>query len=388
MSINNNITASGTIYIRYNNILACMEWSQDLTNYTQTNSTQNIILSPNSGSLIIKIISDIQINNKEYYFVLNTDNITIDGQNYTFYINILGYRGLIKYDLSSTPSNNGSNLIIQNIHVDGTTSSLYTDNTEFSGGWIGQNQFLYGTFNNCSSKGPIVYRGGGIVGSYVANNINNVSGNVTLNNCYSSGDIDEGAGGICGYHSGDSGGTVTVNNCYSSGKIGYGTGSGSGTLGNQRNAGGIFGSYCLAYSNGNIYANNCYSTGEICGSYAGGIFGANTNVNNGPDNDLITVQNCFSTGNISGQNAGGIFGGINYSTSGGSNNAISCYTTGIIFNDILTSAGGIFGGVNLGLTTPTYKATNCKFNGSITQIAGVNVISVSTVNTLALGGKL
>lgn len=371
--MSNTIDVSGTYYIRYNNTSGYMEWSTDLINYNPTNDTINII-TPEDGPITIKIISDIQINpTNNVYFILNANSntITIDGQNHTFYINDItdGYAGLFQYGNGTSVTS----ITIQNLHVDGTTSTLNNNGTENSCGWVGQNNFTFGTFNNCSSKGPIVYRGGGILGSYAGNN----NGNIIINNCYSSGDIDQGAGGIVGYHSGDNG-SVTINNSYSTGKIGYNS------TGNKQDAGGIFGSYCLAFANGDISGNNCYSTGEICGDYAGGIFGANTNVNNNDDNDQSKATNCYSTGNITGTGAGGIFGAFNSNLGGGLNKAINCYSTGNITG---INAGGIFGNNSNSWDAQPCIATNCSFNGNLTQIAGTDT-STTSVNILALAGRL
>jgi hypothetical protein len=149
------------------------------------------------------------------YFIMGSDNITIDGQNNIVEINgASGYPGLVQNGASST--NGKNNIIIKNLGVTAINSTL----ADYVG-WVGQ-QYMNMNATGCQAT-----------------------------NCYSTGAISgDAAGGIFGYLS-----SGTATNCYSAGNI-------TGLL-----AGGIFGSY----SGGT--AINCYSSGAFSGSSDRGIFG-------------------------------------------------------------------------------------------------------------------
>ena len=294
-------------------------------------------------------------NNNTEYFIIGTDYIKIDGQAYTVTINssASNYGGLIKYNSANT----GQNININNIKVDGTNSNLTA-----GGGWIGQSNFKYGNFINCSSNGPIGNTTNSGCGGIVGRNAARPSGIVTALSCYSTGSIDNQSGGIFGSNASSEFGQATAQNCYSTGSI-------------DNFSGGIFGSGAsLTY--GKATAQNCYSTGSIDNN-SGGIFGSGAGINNG----YATAENCYSTGDINIE-SGGIFGlsaGIN-----GQAAAQNCYSTGPITGD----SGGIFGG-SAGYNNGQATATKCMYNGTYNttpprygQLAGLDSQNITPTNIL------
>ncbi len=222
-----------------------------------------------SSSCTITLAENLTFYSVSQYFIIASNGINIQGDNYTITINnISGYTGLIQCNTAYT------NININNLGVLSVSSSLNN-----SAGWIvqassGNDSGI--TCYNCYSTGEITNNSGGIFGQ---------SSSGTATNCYSTGTIGTSSGGIFGPTS-----SGTATNCYSTGV-------------NAFYSGGIFG------GNSSGTATNCYSTGAINAS-SGGIFG---DVSGG------TATNCYSTGEIIG--GGGIFG-----SSAGT--AINCYCIG------------------------------------------------------------
>lgn len=286
-SINNIIN---TTIIITNDVLNDFDWPIIIEGGTNTNTID------------ITFESDITLNNKLNFFIINSEYININGNNQIITIdNVFEYPGLLNNNLSFT------NITIKNINM----SSLGSSTISESNAWICQQNFNYeneqsifinilncSTDNNCSS---LYSKNGLICGSY--------SKYIICNNCYSYGRIS--GGGIFGSFITSS----QAINCFSTGQIG----------GDNFNfgSGGIY-SYSCDNTNS---ATNCYSTGDIYysnGWGSGGICGESNN---------IFISNCYSTGIIgynsgnSSRPCGGIFG-----TNTSSGSAHNCYSLGLIQN--------------------------------------------------------
>ena len=347
--------------------------STSLIEYSSNNSTWTPILngnwpiqitnsSPSSSNILtVMFNTDITIGSSigtNGYFIINSQYITINGNNKVVPINgVTNYPGLFQ---NGTGSNNGyTNIIIKDLGV--ITSNNNSTLGGSGGGWIGQQYFgryiSSGTITvtNCYSTGNISSACGGIFGYYTGQSSS--GGTITVSNCYNTGTIGDSAGGIFGVFAGSSatGGTITVTNCYSTGSI-------------QNNGGGIFGKYTQYFaSGGTIISSYCNNIGTI-GDGAGGIFG-NATLYGASSTSSITATNCYSTGTI-GSNGGGIFGNdIGSYASRISITVSNCYSTGIINS----FAGGIFG-ANAGSFssggTFTITVTNCYSTGNIGITAG------------------
>jgi hypothetical protein len=338
------IQETGQVLIKQNNSETVKYSSDGGTTYTDIDSWPVTLVNTNainsSSTLKLQFETDLTFNSIDQYFIIGTNTINIDGSDYSVYINVEGYPGLVQNGTYSVIGN--YNVAIKNINVYGEyTVANY-------GGWIGQKYFGIGainnTVNNCLTPCTIGQYAGGIIGAY--------SGAVSVTNCISSGNIDYFGGGIFGAYS-----LGSASNCQSSNVIG-------------EFAGGIFG----AYSDASAEAINCSSSSGI-GLGGGGIFGAygggtaNTCVSNGDITGSIplesvagggifgtycrgTAYNCFSTGKIGSSSypfSGGIFG------SNSSGTSISCGSYGAIGD----FGGGILGAYSGGL------ATNCYSSGSI-----------------------
>jgi hypothetical protein len=301
---------------------------------------ENLIIGPSVGS--------------NGYFILESDYITIHGNDKTVTINdVLNYPGLIQNGTKTIVAQ--TNISIQNI---GILSNGFTTLRDESG-WLCQQYYGYlidsGTLTiaNCYSTGTIsgTYCGG-ICGPHYGKSV--IGGKFIIENCYSTGTISGNySGGICGYYYGyrGNGDTFTLKNCYSTGII-----SGD-------NSGGICGGdYGVQALDGSYTIENCYSTGEISGSYSGGIMGYNYGVLAYGGN--FTIENSYNTGTISGVNCGGIFGS-NYGvlSSGGTFTIQNCYSTGIING---TYNGGISGSYYGVLASGgKFNIENCYSTGTI-----------------------
>lgn len=334
-----SISASGTIYIRNN---GGTEYSTDNTNWIPITSWPVTINNTDSPNTTLKVLftTDITLTANDQYFDCGTSYIQFgdtslkgDGTRPTITISsVTDYPGLVK-------NNGNSNVSIVNLIVDGSTSTLST-----GGGWIAQSDFASAATStdnyivNCSSIGPIVYTGGGIIGKNSANN----GGGLNITGCSSSGQIGIQGGGITGAFCGqDTDSILTIDQCFSTDAI-------------EDSAGGICGSLCGSFS-GIVNVSKCYSTGSI-GALGGGIFGSACGTQG-----TATADSSYSTGNIN-QYGGGIFGEGAGGVSSGSALATNCYSTGSI-ND----SGGIFGKDFLVFYS---IATNCYTSGIINSGIG------------------
>ena len=279
-------------------------------------------INPLSSTLQVLFETDIVLSNPIWYIIcgsesiqfgstsLNSDGtrpiITIDG--------VTNYPGLISNGTSS--SSGYSNIYIFNLEVRAINGS----NQPSDGGWIGQSYFGKQSSNNfiinCSSSGPIIDGGGGIIGGYSGSES---GASLYITGCSSSGISGSYSGGIIGFYAGYLGGQVICESCWSTGFIGT-------------YAGGIFGFYA-GNATGLAEAIKCYSTGFI-GTEAGGIFGSYA----GYDNGTAIAQKCYSQGpTAGGSDAGGIFGsyaGFN----NGQTPATNCYSS-----EVFTLGNGIYG---------------------------------------------
>mgnify|MGYP001943016683 CR=1 FL=1 len=277
----------------------------------------------NTMTLLRNIVwTDLSGVNTTDFIQLSKDD-TFDGSGHT--INLSGItdcQGLFACDEAGADVNNRAKIMNLGV-LNGATAG--------NGGFIVRASQRFFEVESCYSTGNIGIYGGGICGSYTAEN-----GTCTVTNCYSTGSIGEYGGGICGIYAGYRyHGTCTVTNCYSTGSIG-------------NNGGGICGKYA-GYS-GTCTITNCYSTGSI-GEYGGGICGTCGY------SGTCTITNCYSTGSI-GNNGGGICGsaaGYN-----GTCTVTNCYSTG----NIGTYGGGICS-THAGRFNGTCTVTNCYSTGSI-----------------------
>lgn len=164
-----------------------------------TTITQNTILTQNlannyswpvtiSENVTILLGENINISGINKYFIINGNNIKMDGNNYTITIsNTNSYNGLIYQDqvmLGLSLSNYIQNTTIKNIGILSNNSNL----ADYAG-WLCQDSF--GALNQ----------------------------NVQIINCYSTGEINgKYSGGLFGYNCAY-GGYLTIENCYTTGNI-------------------------------------------------------------------------------------------------------------------------------------------------------------------------
>jgi hypothetical protein len=313
-----------TIFIKYDT--GNINYSIDdinyniLTNYSINNTDTA------SGVLTIQFVNELTLTGISQYFIITSENITIDGNYKIVNITVNLYPGLVQNGFGAGPGPAGNylgynNIIIKNI-------SINSSNTlSLGAGWIGQQWFRYGNISNCNSNGNITGLCGGIVGSYVGYPFGpDKSPNVTIDKCYNTGQlINSNAGGICGYDPG----IVTITNSYSTGNIGNNIGN---------NCGGIFGGRAGNY--GPCIAENCYSTGNIyinnTSNSAGGIFGTNSGVQGyGSLNNYIKASNCYYNGSqyTSITNVGQLVASTTYSTQNNYNIFNNIYGYNTAWND-------------------------------------------------------
>jgi|688.fasta_scaffold50313_5 hypothetical protein len=323
------ITADGatdTIYIRSS---TTNTYEYRINNGTWSNGFLPVAISnsnPNPANNILKIIftTDITLSNSFDYFLCSSDGIqfgstslNINGTRPTINIDgVSDYPGLINNNFNS--GNGYNNIYVFNLKVIAINGATLANDGN-GPAWIGQSYFGKGASNNyivnCSSTGPIINDGGGIVGGYCGSQS---GATLYIIGCSSSGDLGTYSGGIVGFNAGENGGQVTCEKCWSTGSIGT-------------NAGGIYGEY--AGTNGGVVsAINCYSQGAI-DEYGGGIYGQFAG--NGTSSQAQAI-NCYSQG-IIGNNAGGIYG--QFAGNGGATPATNCYSSGTI----ATSGNGIYG---------------------------------------------
>lgn len=270
---------------------------------------------------------------------LNSDGtrpvITIDG--------VTNYPGLIRNGILGGDGFN--NIYVFNLEVRATNGSTLPSD----GGWIGQSYFGRGASNNfvvnCSSNGPIIDGGGGILGGRSGS----INGILYIIGCSSSGPSGRYSGGIIGFYAGEGGGAVTCENCWSTGAIG-------------QDSGGIFG--YAAGNSGFVRADNCYSQGPI-GDVglpdAGGIYGSAAGYAG-----TAEAENCYSQGPI-GLIAGGIYGS-SAASNGGATFATNCYSS----ESPATSGNGIYSGG----TDPGRTEISCySANGSWSDLSANNFLT-------------
>ncbi len=344
------ISANGEndiIYITYISGSGIYGRINDLPNFSLSFP---VTIQNTNTSYTLKVLfeTDMTFYGSIWYFICGSHNIQFgsnslntDGSRPTITIDsVVNYPGFISN--GSSVSEGYDNIKIYNLKI--TTSGGST--LQSDGGWFGQSYFgknkINNYFINCSSDGPIIDGGGGIVGGYSGE-----SGTLYIIGCSSSGNTGQYSGGIIGFYAGQNAGSVTCESCWSEGIIGT-------------DGGGIFG-YYPGISEGHTYANYCYSTGSI-GTNAGGIYGAYAGEFIGRN----YATGCYSLGNVD-ANGGGIYGN-NAATGSGICSAINCYSNGII----TTTGNGIFG-----TTLGSYIESNCySSNGSW---------SSSTADTLLVG---
>lgn len=263
--------------------------------------------------------TDLILNSPQWFIICGSANIQFgstslnnDGTRRIITIdNVSNYPGFIRNGESSSNGNN--NIYIFNLDVIAINgSTVITD-----GGWIGQSYFGKGASNNfiinCSSSGPIIDGGGGIVGGYAGSDNGAL---LHITGCSSDGNTGDYSGGIIGFFAGSNGGEVICESCWSIGSIG-------------RLAGGIIG-FKGGDGGGNAHAIKCYSTGPIDLS-GGGIFGDTAG-----RAGTARAEKCYSQGSI-GTSAGGIFGS-NAGSDIGATPAINCYSS-----EAFTPGNGIYG---------------------------------------------
>ncbi len=364
-SDNNTSTGSWT------RIDANVDW-QIVLNNTNTIKTE-------ANRLKLTLLTDIIIKNINNCLIINTDYITIDGNNKTITIDgISNYPGLIQNGTgnSSTEvksSNGKNNIIIQNINIISSNSTL----APYSG-WICQ--AFYGntssgtnTISNCTNNnGFITYRSGGIGGGSL---FAFSTGTNTITNCKNMATFsgDQG-GGIVGRrfaYSSSVSSINTITNCTNSGEISY------------TNVGGIAGIRCFNSSSGTNLITNCTNNGIISGSYSGGIVGPQF----AQDSPLgtHTITNCTNTGEISSNYVGGIAGIFFGLSSSGTNLISNCTNTGEI---LANGTGGIVAQQSAQSSSGTNTITNCINSGKISGICSggicgsIYALSSSGTNTI------
>lgn len=369
-----SITANGEtdiVYIQYNAVSGVNEYK---INDNQWNPLGLPVAVVNTNpDYILKIIftTDITLVNSYDYFFCSSSGIQFGSTSLQYfptgpeprrpriYIeNITQYPGLINNYFNNI--NGFNNIYVFNLEVIATNgSTLLSD-----GGWIGQSYFGRGASNNfivnCSSTGPIIDAGGGIIGGYAGSQI---GGSLYIIGCSSSGELGTYSGGIVGFNAGEFGGQVICESCWSSGYIGA-------------TSGGIFGYY--AGNEGVVRAIKCYSTGAILGQYAGGIYGQFAG-----NAGTAEAIDCYSQGNID-TDAGGIFGG-GAGSDGGNSPAINCYSSGII----VTSGNGIYGTGAIDDNPIRCYAANGNWSDSVANNFLINGIPNPIVGTtwVASGGQ-
>lgn len=381
---------------------------------------------PLAGVGNVFFVSNLRITSSSQYFIIGTNNITIDGQNNEVEMSgVTLYGGLFQ---NGKPEENGkNNITIKNISIiiysgspsliiqggwvccrhfgkgaaSNTLDNLRSNcviNTTDCGGICGRETGTNGslTINNCHSTGGIVGSScGGICSSFCGRN----GGNILISNCSSSGDLNPyatfsggivgsdcanagtvtiidcnssgiianryGGGGICAGSSCRNGGTLTINNCYSTGII-------------SNSTGGICGEY--VGQRGTVTITDCYSSGIISGNYSGGIVGSYFGIYN---SDICQINNCYSTGLISGNYSGGITGiQLGYD----SNSIIqinNCHSTGDITG---LNAGGIVGAeisyVDDVSYTPQVSINDCYSTGTVSSVNTCGAICGGTIGNI------
>jgi hypothetical protein len=322
----------------YNGISLPVTITNTNTNYTLQALFENDLIIDSSLWYFICGSNNIQFGSTS----LNNDGsrpiITIDG--------VLNYPGLISNGASGASGNN--NIYVYNLEVRTTNGSTLLSDA----GWVGHSYFGKGASNNyivnCSSSGPIIDAGGGIIGGYSGSES---GASLYIIGCSSSGATATYSGGIIGFYAGRNGGAVTCESCWSTGAI-----SGA-------NAGGIFG-YEAANTNGFARAFKCYSFGAISGDNAGGIFGALAGTSASTEAEACYSQGAISgAGYGSGTGAGGIYGS-GAGSDGGTSIATNCYSWGLMTSQNFDNENGIFSGGTSGENRQFFNCYSANDNWS------------------------
>jgi len=342
-----------TIYFKYFTGPSIFGTQYKINNGSYNNLSLPVTIVNTNTSYTLKVLfeNNIVIDSNIWYMICGSHNIQFGSES----LNSDGSRPILTVDtVLNYPGfiNNGSNsaegfdnIKIYNLQI--TTSGGST--LQSDGGWFGQSYFGRLKINNyiinCSSDGPIIDAGGGIIGGYAGE-----AGTLYIFGCSSSGNTGQYSGGIIGFYAGQNAGSITCEYCWSEGSIGI-------------DSGGIIG-YYPGYSGGFTYANYCYSLGYI-GTNAGGIYGAYAGENIARN----YATGCYSTGNIN-TDGGGIFGS-NAGVGGGTVSAINCYSNGVI----TTTGNGIYGTNNISGTETNCYSSNGSWNSTT---ANLNLTGVPT----------
>jgi hypothetical protein len=327
-----NSATNNTVRIKQTNATSAIQFSTD-NGITWNNIAWPFAIGNENSStttLNVNIESVLTLgalsNNNIDYFIINNNNITVNGGNYNININNYpNFSGLVKNGTTNTLGFN--KITIQNIK----TRLLGTTALTNGNGWICKSYFGNGTtdnlIQNCSSNGNISSNSGGISGQYTAIN----STNFSIQTCSASGNIMNGttganAGGILGSNSGTNSTLFVINNCTYTGKI---EGNGSG---------GIIGASCS-----NIKVTNS-STNNII--YGGGIAGSLTGIVSTVNSGLVEIIDCFTSGDIGSLDTNSVldtFAGGIVADYAASVNITGCYSFGKIGGVGKNPCGGIIG---------------------------------------------
>jgi hypothetical protein len=290
--------------------------------------------------LLLQLDSNLTLEGQDKYFIINGNNIKVDGKGYDIIIkDTLGYQGIFR-------NINNSNITIENIKTSSEgLSSLgrYTGVTGqifFGNGVNNKNNTVNNIMNDMVIDNEFC---GGVLGS---------NSKATVTNCSNSGDITGiDAGGVLGAFS-----VATITNCSNSGDM---TGI---------SAGGIVSSDC------DVIVDNCINNGNFLSGQNGGITGPSTG-------GIIT--NCINNGSIqSNDDCGGITGVVCGETTG------SIIIKNCVNNGSMTNGSFGHGGIAgfLAGRQATMLIEDCINNGSMSDFghggiagAGVNNISGSTI---------
>ncbi len=186
----------------------------------------------------IKFKSDITFTSADNYFIVNTDNVQFDGKcNHIYIANVENYMGLIQngtYDYDEQiyiPA--FSNIVISNINISSSNSTLLMDDEDFGNGWLCRAYFGNQATNNF------------IIKSKVQGDLN-----------------DENCGGFCGEQTAANGGNLVIEDCVYTGTI------------NAESCGGIIGA-SANYNGGTIFITRTISNAIINAEESAGFLGEN-----------------------------------------------------------------------------------------------------------------
>jgi hypothetical protein len=342
--------SSTTLTVKFStNILL---YYSNLKNYN-TSDKQNLNILP------------INTNTTSNFFIINGNNITIDGDNNDVLIDsppdflpqtsFSLFNGLIQN--GSEYSNGYDNITIKNINIKNFSSNSRLKEGE---GLICKSYFGKASLNNLITncdiykhsntnwRGKISKNSGGISGQYTGiNSTNFIISNCTIENDIDTGLNGENAGGIIGANSGSLS-NLLITNCVYTGSI---LGKGSG---------GIIGAM-----SSNIKITNCSTSGEI---YSGGITGTLTGVFTILNDGLVEITDCITSGDIISVDNNNYPGGI-VSDYACNVKITRCCSTGQIGNIGKNSSGGIIGSF-AGSNNGSVLIDRCSSLGNISDNCG------------------